>query len=125
MSRDPRGGDGMCRRWSLVLAMALVVACGQAPARPADLAPDADLAAPIADRLFVARADGLTVIDVASGQVIRELPAGISSADRSTHYVVEPGQGETIVRMVEAETGTRLKELVVSGRFDLPTGYGP
>jgi hypothetical protein len=115
----------MDRRSFVVLGVALAVACGQTPARPADVAPNTDLAAPTADKLFVARADGLSIVDVATGKVIRDLPAGITSADRSTHFVVETGESETVLRIVEAKTGVELKQMAISGQFDLPDGYGP
>lgn len=115
----------MQKRSFLALGLMLVIACGQTPARPLPAGTSSDAAAPTADRLLVARADGLSVVEVASGNVLRELPPGVTSADRSTHYVVEARQTDTLVRAIDPATGAELKQAVIAGKLELPSGYGP
>lgn len=115
----------MQKRSLLVLSLMLVIACGQTPARSFPAGSSTDAAAPTADKLLVARADGVSVVEVASGKVLRELPAGVTAADRSAHYVVETRQTDTLVRAIDPATGSELKQAVILGTFELPIGYGP
>lgn len=115
----------MQKRAFLVLSLMLVIACGQTPAQSVPVGSSTEAAAPTADKLLVARADGLSVVEVASGKILRELPPGITSADRSAHYVVETGSADTLVRAVDPSSGAELKQVVISGTFELPIGYGP
>lgn len=76
------------------------------------------------DRLLVASPAGLSVVDVATGKVDRQLPPGILTPDRSAYWTVEPGD-TTVARKLDIATGDEVDRIALPGRFDLPRQYGP
>src|SRR5207237_9805213 len=72
----------------LLTAMFAVLACGT-EASPADgAAPRSALAAPTNERLYLGNGSELTVVDGATGEVERTMPAGAPSPDWSHLYSI-------------------------------------
>lgn len=102
-------------------------ACGKGPL-PSSAAPDptpAGVPAPAKDRLAVASARGVSIVDVAAGKVERDLPHGIMAPDRQAYWAVEPGQRSTSIRKLDPLSGSELTKYAVPGSYDLPQAYGP
>lgn len=109
----------------LVVGLATLIGCGQAATRPDVPLPQDDVTGPVSDRLYVARDGGLSVVDVASGKVVLEIAAGVTTSDWSTHYVVEARTGATHLRAVSPLTGAEIRRATIVGEFPIPSGYGP
>jgi hypothetical protein len=112
------------RALAIIFLSSLLAACGTGPVTTTggDRS-QTEEAAPVNDRLYVARDHGLAVVNVATGKVERELPDGLLSPDRSVYWAVEP-EAKTVVRKVEPVSGTELGRIALPGAFDLPRAYG-
>lgn len=106
----------------LVAALAVIVSCGAVPVR----APESETstAVTVNDRLYVARADGVSVVSTLLGTVERELPAGIMSADKKQLITAIPSSATTSLKVLDPVTGTARAEVAIAGRFAIPTAYG-
>jgi hypothetical protein len=112
------------RPLAVVLLSTLLAACGTGPVRSdSGDRSQTDEAIVVNDRLYVARDGGVAVVNVATGKVERELPAGIMSPDRSIYWAVEPA-ATTLVRKLDPQSGTELARIAVPGMADLPRAYG-
>jgi DNA-binding beta-propeller fold protein YncE len=54
------------------------------------------------------------------GRVLRELPAGVPSADWSTLYVARGGTSRTTIQAIDVASGKVLRSTTLPGRFGLP-----
>jgi hypothetical protein len=115
----------MARVALVILILASLVACGRTPASvDSDLPATLDLA-PVNDRLYVARSDGLSVVNVSTGKIERDLPPGILSPDRAAYWTSVVTAATTVVRKLDPASGTELARMSVPGAFALPSVYGP
>lgn len=111
-------------------SMALVLvaaACGRDPL-PETAAPEPTPAgdpAPVKERLVVAHARGVSIVNIAAGKVERDLPHGIMSPDRNAYWAIEPGQRTTSIRKLDPSSGTEIAKYGIAGSYDLPKAYGP
>ena len=111
----------------LTLALLLVLAsCAAQVAAPRDeistVSPSAPELAP--DAIYLRQAGNgqaalISVIDARSGAVLRALPNGVVSADRSTLYFTEPVNGarQTRVHAINVATGAEARSFVLDGDF--------
>ena len=114
------------RAAAVVLLSAVLAACGTGPVRSVGTdRTRTDDVVTVNDRLYVTRSGGLSVVNVATGKVERELPEGVMAPDRSAYYAVEPGTAITMVRKLDPASGMELGRIAVTGAFDLPRAYGP
>jgi len=113
------------RKAAFVFLAAALIACGRTPASVETDPSSAQDLAPANDRLYVARPDGLSVVNVATGKVERELPAGILSPDRTAYWTAEATGATTVVRKLDPASGAELGRISVPGVFALPRVYGP
>lgn len=104
----------------VVLAAMVLAGCGAGLRSDVDRS-TTEAAVNINDRLFIAQSNGLAVVNVATGKVERELPAGLMSPDRKTYWAVEP----RVVRKLDLATGLELARIAVDPGLDLPRAYGP
>ena len=97
----------------LLTAMLAVMACGaEAPpaSGPVHSSPPA---APTNDRLYLDDGSALTVVDAATGEVRRTMPAGAPSPDWSRLYSVAGSYANVQLRLVDAATGEINRVLAV------------
>ena len=96
---------------------------------------DADLGDRAADAIYVRQSGNgnpalLSVMDARSGAVLRALPDGVLSPDRTTVYMTEylNGASQTRIRAIDVGTGHELRMFTIEGAFrtllsnDGPTG---
>jgi hypothetical protein len=100
------------RRLPIALAIFVaVVACGtQQAAKPAG---------PAAYQLYAAGGSSILVFDARTGDMVRELPAGVPSPDWSVLYTATPARGQTLLKAIDARTGSALRSLSVNGQYAL------
>jgi DNA-binding beta-propeller fold protein YncE len=123
------------RRGSLVLLLVLA-SCGAQIAAPRDEGPGAQSSvsrelAP--DAIYVRQAGNgnaalISVIDARTGAVLRALPDGVVSADRSTLYLTEylNGASQTRIRAIDVATGHEVRAFTIDGAFrTLSSNDGP
>lgn len=128
-------------RRSTIALLLVLASCGAQVAAPRDEGPSAqpslsrDLAP---DAIYVRQAGNgnaalISVIDARSGAVLRALPDGVVSADRSTLYLTEylNGASQTRVRAIDLATGREPRAFTIDGAFrglssiDGPAGLTP
>jgi DNA-binding beta-propeller fold protein YncE len=115
----------------IALALAsLLVACAAQVAAPRDTEPSASASAkPSAtnattDVLYIQGAGSgvdarISVIDARTGTIVRELPNGVLSRDRSLLYTTEALNGgtQTRIRVLELATGRETRSFTIDGYF--------
>jgi hypothetical protein len=113
------------RRVTLALLLVLASCTAQVAAPRSDtptMSPAAHELAP--DALYLRQAGNgqsalISVIDARTGAVLRALPDGVVSVDRSTLYSAEPVNGarQTRVHVIDVATGADLRAFTVEGAF--------
>ena len=89
----------------LLTAMFAVLACGTEASPAAGAAPRSPLAAPTNERLYLGNGSALTVVDGATGEVERTMPAGAPSPDWSRLYSIAGSYANVKLRLVDAANG--------------------
>jgi DNA-binding beta-propeller fold protein YncE len=110
----------MCIRRLAGMTVLLVslAACGSLAERTPPLPLVAN---PGQDRLYVRDgAQGLAVIDAATGRRERALPMGLPAPDWSALYTLSYGNGQTALRAFDVRTGGVLRETRLEGIYDFP-----
>jgi DNA-binding beta-propeller fold protein YncE len=113
------------RAAAVAVGLALLVAgCGLgAPERtpPKPAATPAAAGEPDKDLVYTADpARGRLQVLGPGGRVLRELPAGVPSADWTTLYVARGGTSRTTVQAIEVASGKVLRSTTLAGWFRLP-----
>jgi DNA-binding beta-propeller fold protein YncE len=113
------------RAAAVAVGLALLVAgCGLgAPERTQQKPAAAPAAAGETGNDLVYTADparGILQVLGPGGRVLRELPAGVPSADWSTLYVARGGTSSTTVQAIDVASGRTLRSATLAGRFRLP-----
>jgi len=123
------------RRASLALLLVLA-SCGAEVAAPRDLGPSAQPSATgqlAPDAIYVRQSGNgqtalISVIDARTGAVLRALPDGVVSADRSTLYRTDllNGGSQTRVAAIDVATGVERHAFTIDGAFRVLTSVeGP
>ncbi|HEV2251342.1 MAG TPA: hypothetical protein VGT60_12640 [Candidatus Limnocylindria bacterium] len=112
----------------MLVLLVVLASCGAQVAAPRGDSPaiQPSAAADLAHDAIYVRQSGngqtaiISVIDVRSGAVLRALPNGVVSADRSTLYRAEllNGGSQTRVLAIDLPTGRELRALTIDGAFN-------
>jgi DNA-binding beta-propeller fold protein YncE len=124
------------RRRSALALLLVLASCGAQVAAPRGDSPTAQRSAAgeLAPDVLYVRQSGngqtalISVIDARSGAVLRALPNGVVSADRSTLYRTEllNGGGQTRVSATDLATGRETRTFAIDGAFRMLTNIdGP
>src|SRR6266542_3592720 len=124
------------RRRPLLVLLLVLASCAAQVATPRSDSPSSqpsvtpDLSP---DAIYVRQAGNvagalISVLDARTGMVLRGLPDGVLSADRSTLYRAEPlnGASQTRISVIDVATGRDVRAVTIDGAFGLsPSNEGP
>jgi YVTN family beta-propeller protein len=113
------GRERYAARWCGIAAIVLV---GGASAGWAVVAPGATPRS-VDDRVLLRDADGsVSLVDPETGAAVYEVAGAVVAPDRSTLLTADPaGDGDTVVRSLDPQTGDATGETTVSGRLEVRT----
>ena len=121
------------RRSALVL-LAVLASCGLQGAAPRDAGPSPSAASPgelPAEAIYVRQAGNgqpalISVLDVRTGAVLRAVPDGIVSVDRSTVFTTEFADGgrQTRIHVTDLASGQERRAFTIDGAFSTLPSFG-
>ena len=121
------------RRLALVLLLVLA-SCGLQGAAPRDASPSPSLTPGgelPAEAIYVRQAGNgqtslISVIDIRTGAVIRAVPDGVVSADRSTVFTTDLGDGgrQTRIHVIDLASGQETRAFTIDGSYSELAPFG-
>jgi hypothetical protein len=121
------------RRLALVLLLVLA-SCGLQGAAPRDAGPSASLTTVAelpAEAIYVRQAGNgqtslLSVIDIRTGVIVRAVPDGVVSPDRSTVFTTDLGDGgrATHIHVIDLASGQETRAFTIDGGYGELAAFG-